>query len=104
MPELWIIAGVVIVAGVGLAIRLNRSRPAEPTECEFVPAGRDGDLAVQLAKIVGCTPLLALDAVRHELDLAPTQTDEVILKRAAYHYRNNLPEREQPRYRDKVRG
>ncbi len=104
MPELWIIAGVVIVVGVGLAIRLNRARPAGPTECAFVPEGREGELAVQLARTVGCTPLLALDAVRHELDLAPAQTDEVILKRAAYHYRTNLPEREPPKYRDKVRG
>lgn len=103
MPELLILAGVVGVLGLGLVLRAVRIREPE-SPCPFVPEGREGDLAVRLAKMVGCAPPRALAAVRHELDLAPTQSDEVILKRAAYHYRNGLPERERPAYRDAVKG
>jgi len=103
MPELWIVAGLAVLVGIGLAVRVMRAQPEAPA-CEYVPEGREGELAVRLAKIVGCTPLRALPSVRQELDLAPAADDDVILKRAAYHYRNALPEREPPAYRDKVRG
>jgi hypothetical protein len=42
--------------------------------------------------MVGCAPAEALPAVRRELDIDPDQTDETLLKRAAYHYRKDLPE------------
>ena len=105
MSEPWIFVGVaaVVIAGLGLAVRARRPRPTEPT-CELLPEGREGELAARLARTVGCTPMEALPAVRHELDLAPGQTDDVLLKRAAYHYRMNLPERSPAAYRDKVRG
>ena len=103
MPELLIAAVFVGIVGIGLVLRVRRIREPEPT-CEFVPEGREGELAVRLGKMVGCPPPRALPAVRQELDLAPGQTDDVILKRAAYHYRSALPERERPAYRDAVKG
>jgi hypothetical protein len=105
MSDLWIVVGVAAAAVVGLGLvgRARRARDAGPAG-EFVPDGRDGRLAVRLSRTVGCTPLEALPAVRHELGLSPTQTDDVILKRAAYHYRNALPERPRAAYRDRVRG
>jgi hypothetical protein len=105
MSDPWILVGVAaaVTVGLGLAVRARRPRDTE-SACELLPDGRDGQLAVRLAGMVGCTPLQALPAVRHELDLSPSQTDEVILKRAAYHYRTNLPERSPALYRDRVRG
>ena len=105
MSEPWIFVGVaaVVAVGLGLAVRALRPRSTDSV-CEFLPEGRDGPLAVRLAEMVGCAPVQALPAVRHELDISPSQTDEVILKRAAYHYRTNLPERSPSIYRDRVRG
>lgn len=104
MSELWIIGGLAAVAALGLGLAGWARRPRPTTTCELLPEGRDGQLAVRLARMVGCSPFEALPAVRHELDLAPTQADDVILKRAAYHYRTNLPERPPAIYRDRVRG
>src|SRR4051794_31616480 len=105
MTEAWITIAVAatIVLGLGLALRFMRAKE-DGSACSLLPEGREGDLAVRLAGMVGCVPMQALAAVRHELDLAPSQNDEVILKRAAYHYCNALPERRGAIYRDKVRG
>ena len=105
MSEPWIFVGVAaaVAVGLGLAVRALRPRATE-SACELLPEGREGELAARLAGTVGCTPFEALPAVRHELDLAPGQTDDVLLKRAAYHYRMNLPERPPAAYRDRVRG
>ena len=56
--------------GLGLVHATRRARSAGPA-CDLVPDGRDGPLAVRLARTVGCTPGEALPAVRHELDLSP---------------------------------
>ena len=45
-----------------------------------------------------------LSAVRRELELAPTQSDDTLVKRAAYHYRQELPERTCQVYRDRAPG
>lgn len=105
MSEPWIFVGaaLAVAVGLGLAVRALRPRPTE-SECELLPEGREGELAARLARTVGCTPLEALPAVRQELDLSPSQADDVILKRAAYHYRMNLPERSPAAYRDRVKG
>jgi len=105
MSDLWIAVGVGAVAALGLVLvaRARRANGPGPA-CDLVPDGRDGQLAVRMARTVGCTPAEALPAVRHELDLSPGQTDDVILKRAAYHYRNALPERPRVCYRDRARG
>ena len=105
MSEPWIFVGVAMAAIVGLGLAVRALRPRETqSACELLPEGREGELATRLARTVGCTPLEALPAVRHELDLSPGQADDVILKRAAYHYRMNLPERSPAAYRDRVKG
>lgn len=105
MSEVWIVVAIaaVVVLGLGLARRTMRSNEDGST-CSLIPEGREGELAVRLAGMVGCAPRQALPAVRQELDLAPSLSDDVLLKRAAYHYRNALPERRGAIYRDKVRG
>jgi len=105
MSDLWIVVGVAaaVALGLGLVARARRANGTGPA-CDLVPDGRDGRLAARMARTVGCTPADALPAVRHELDLSPGQTDDVILKRAAYHYRNALPERPRAGYRDRARG
>lgn len=61
-------------------------------------------LANAVARRVGCDPGAAFTAVRQELDLAPSQSYEVLTKRAVYHYQQSFPERQCSTYRDKVRG
>jgi hypothetical protein len=105
MADPWIITIVATCAVLALllVVRTMRSTSGD-SGCSLLPEGREGELAVRLAKIVGCVPIQALAAVRQELNLAPSQSDDVILKRAAYHYRNAVPERRGAIYRDKVRG
>jgi len=88
-------AGVVFTLGVVGLVLWRKSGPAPCT-----PANeREDRLARKLARTVGCEPADALPAVRRELAIAPDQTDETILKRAAYHYRQNLPDAPCPVWR-----
>jgi hypothetical protein len=90
----------LIVAACAAAGLYLLTRPAKP----IVYAGpREERLTAQLAHMVGCAPAQALPAVRREVELAPNQSDETLLKRAAYHYRQDQPETCRPLYRDKVR-
>ncbi len=103
MPEDWMIAVAVtvgIVAGVGLVRGFGRR--ADPVA--FADE-REERLSRKLAARVGCPLAAAQEAVRQELKLAPTQPDDTILKRADYHYRQNLPEPGPCHvYRDRARG
>jgi hypothetical protein len=65
---------------------------------------REERLTRQVARTVGCSVEEALPAVRHEIGLAPHQADEILLKRAAYHYRQNLPDAPCRVYRDQSPG
>ena len=65
---------------------------------------REERLTRELAQIVGCSLAQALPAIRKEMDLAPGQPDETLIKRAAYHYRQEQPVATCSTYRDKVRG
>jgi hypothetical protein len=65
---------------------------------------REERLTRQLARVLGCSLEDALPAVRKEIDLAPHQSDETLVKRAAYHYRQELPEKACPVYRDSSPG
>jgi hypothetical protein len=100
MPELWMVAvGVVLVA---TAAYLTSGRRGESVA--FADE-REERLTRRLAGQLGCPPGAALEAVRRELALAPTQTDDTILKRAEYHYRQNLPDPGPCRaYRDRAPG
>ncbi|GEM_PF-5772475 len=61
---------------------------------------REERLARKMAGMVGCSSDQALPAVRREIDIAPNQSDETLVKRAAYHYRQDLPETTCQVYRD----
>jgi hypothetical protein len=65
---------------------------------------REEQLARKLARVVGCSVAQALPAIRREVDIAPNQSDETLVKRAAYHYRQDIPETSCPVYQDKTRG
>lgn len=99
MVPFLIVLGVVAVVGAGVFF-LTR-RPARPVVFQNE---REERLAVAVARTVGCAPGDALSAVRQELDLAPSQSDEVLTKRAVYHYQQAIPERTCSTYRDRTRG
>ncbi len=65
---------------------------------------REEQLATAVARKVGCSPGDALGAVRQELEHSPGQSDEVLTKRAVYHYQQSIPERTCSTYRDSARG
>lgn len=100
MPDVWVIAvatAAVVAAGIYLVI----GRRAAPV---VFASEREEQLARRLARMVGCAVGAAVPSVRTELRIAPDQTDETLLKRAAYHYRQNLPERTCGGYRDRAPG
>lgn len=94
-----VVGGVVVAACVG--VYLFTRRKAAPVE---FTSEREERLANAVARKLGCTAAAALASVRQELDIAPGQSDEVLTKRAVYHYQQAIPERQCSTYRDKVRG
>jgi len=103
MPDVWELAaavgvGAVLAATVALLVR----RTAAPA-VTFAD-GREERLTRRLAELVRCPLPEALPAVRREIALAPGQSDETLLKRAAYHYRQDLPDRPCQVYRDRAPG
>jgi hypothetical protein len=65
---------------------------------------REERLTLAVARMAGCSPARALPAVRREVELSPTQADEVLIKRAAYHYRQDRPTFTCQTYRDRAPG
>lgn len=100
MSELWL--PIAIAGAVGIvAIFYVRTRREVP----FVfKDPREEALTRGLAKMVGCSLGQALTFVQREIDFAPTQSDDTILKRAAYHYRQELPEKTCQVYRERTTG
>src|SRR5438132_6644661 len=100
MSDAWaplLVTGAA-VAAAGLYLLTRSSKPlvfANP---------REERLTREVARIVACSLAQALPAVRRELDIAPSQPDETLAKRAAYHYRQELPATTCAVYRDKTRG
>jgi hypothetical protein len=100
MPDAWFaltLTAVALAAG-GLYLLARRPKPV------VFANSREERLTRQLARVVGCSLAQALPPVRREIDLAPSQPDETLVKRAAYHYRQELPEKACPVYRDSARG
>lgn len=101
MPDNWVVIAVAVpaVAAAGwYMLTRHKTKPvpfADP---------REEQLVRKLARVVGCSLAQALPAVRREVDIAPNQSDETLVKRAAYHYRQDLPETSCPVYQDKTRG
>lgn len=102
MPELWVAAAVAmgVVGAAGLGVLMLRPRPVA---VNFVNP-REEQLTRRVAQTVGCELAVALPAVRTEMQIAPDQTDETLLKRAVYHYRQNLPEKPCGAWRDRAPG
>lgn len=102
MPDLWVplaVAAVVLTA-VGLALK---GRAKKPRPVAFADA-REERLARRVAGAVRSSPASVLAAVRHEVELAPHQPDDTLVKRAVYHYQQSAPERTCSPYRDASPG
>lgn len=102
MPDVWVFVAIAAAIPLLIGLRwLSRRQPAAPAA--FADE-REERLTRQLAQTVGCRVEQALPALQGELRLAPGQSDETLLKRAAYHYRQALPESECRTYRDRAVG
>jgi hypothetical protein len=100
MSALWLPLAVFAAAIALGGLYILKRRP-EPL---CFANDQEERLTRRLAQDLGCSLGQALPAIRHEVELAPHQSDETLLKRAAYHYRQSIPERTCNVYRDKVRG
>jgi hypothetical protein len=102
MSDSWLPMVLAGTAGALIGMYFFRRRP-QPRSFTFADS-REERLTRQVAQAVGCSIDQALPAVRHEIDLSPNQTDETLVKRAAYHYRQNQPVTSCHVYRDRARG
>lgn len=100
MVPALIVGGVVIASCVGVFL-FTRRKTAAPVA---FASEREERLATAVSRKVGCSPIAALASVRQELDLAPSQSDEVLTKRAVYHYQQAIPDRQCHTYRDAAPG
>jgi hypothetical protein len=98
VPDALLLIAAAAVAAAALYLATRRPRPPA-----FADA-REERLARRLARQVGCRVDDVLPAVRREVNLAPGQSDETLLKRATYHYQRGLPEGPCPVYRDRAPG
>ncbi len=92
MPDAWVTLSITTAAAVaasGLFLLTRRARPV------LYANPREERLTRKLAQVVGCSLAKALP---------PNQSDETLVKRAVYHYQQELPETSCPVYKDKVRG
>ena len=100
MSDLWMPLAIVGAVGMGAFLLL---RPRRPEPMVFA-SEREERLTRRLADLVGCSLTQALAFVQREIAIASTQSDDTLLKRAAYHYRQELPEKACGVYRDRVSG
>ncbi|MDB5307727.1 MAG: hypothetical protein JWO38_1929 [Gemmataceae bacterium] len=101
MPDVWTAVTISTAAAVGCGLYLLARR--KPVPVAFANP-REERLTHRLSRVVHCALAEALPAVRRELQIAPGQSDETLLKRAAYHYRQDLPESSCSVYRDRAPG
>jgi hypothetical protein len=100
MPEVWVpLTLIAALAAAGYFLVPRRPAPALTFTDE-----REERLTREVARVVGCPLTAALPAVRRELGLSPNQSDETLAKRAAYHYRQDLPETTCRTFRDAAPG
>lgn len=102
MPEDLVLAALGVAGLVVTGLVLFARREAAPAVA-FADE-REERLTRRLAETLRCGLAQALPLVREELRLGPGQSDETLLKRAAYHYRRNLPEKACHVYRDRAPG
>jgi hypothetical protein len=98
---IWIVVGAaVVVGGLVFGLRLKRNGPAMPS----FENDREAALTKRVAAKANCSLAAALDSVRKELRFSPQQADDVIVKRAVYHYQQANPPEHRVTYCDRVRG
>ena len=100
MYDLWLPLAIAGAVGLVVVLYLRTRR----VEAVVFADQREESLTRQLANTVGCSPGTALAFVRNELGISPLQSDDTLLKRAAYHYRQELPEKTCQVYRDRAPG
>lgn len=98
MPDVW----VIVAAAAGIAALFALLRPRQVV-LNFLDE-REERLTRRLAREVGCPLAAGLPAVRRELQLAPSLSDDTILKRAVYHYRRDMPDAPCPVFRSSRPG
>ena len=100
MSVIWVSAavGTVGVVAAGLLLRKRKPKPVVFTD------PREERLAKRVANTVGCSLSAALTAVRREMEYSPGQSDDTLVKRAVYHYRQDIPERTCSTFRDASPG
>jgi hypothetical protein len=102
MLNAYVVAG--IVAAVLLALGLSRLIGRRREELVSFANDREEQLTLRLATMLRCSPVQALPWLRKELEFASDQTDENLLKRAAYHFRRDQPETTCSMWRDRSPG
>src|SRR5262245_29367413 len=95
-----VLSAIIVGALAGIAFHLLFRRP----RAAAFTTSRGERLARRVCEIAGCALNESQQAVQRELDIAPTQSDEVIVKRAVYHYRRDLPEPYMGGFRDTAPG
>jgi hypothetical protein len=100
MPDPWVTLTISTLAilAAGLYLLTRSPKPvvyANP---------REERLTHMVARVVGCSLAQGLPAVRREVQIAPSQSDETLVKRAAYHYSQELSETPCQVYRDPKPG
>lgn len=103
MTAIWISAAVATAVVIGFALGRRASAKARPQPPLF-ESEREEQLARRVAARAKAGVSDVLPSIRHEIALAPNQTDDTLVKRALYHYQMSLPERDCGGYRDTVRG
>jgi hypothetical protein len=101
MPNAYLVAGLVAAVlftlGLfGLAHFLGR-RGDEPVQ---FANDREERLTRRVAEMLRCSLAQALPWLRKELQIAPDQTDDHLVNRAAYHYRRSQPDEPMMVWRD----
>ena len=101
MEPVWIfVAAAVVAGGLAVSLLMKRTGPAKPTFANE----REEQLTRSVAAKAQCSLAAALESVRQELRFSPQQTEDVIVKRAVYHYRQANPPEHRVTYCDPVRG
>ena len=101
MNPVWIVAGAaVVVVGLVFVLRMKRPTLSQPA----FENDREAALTKRVAAKANCSLEAALDSVRQELGFSPQQTDDVLVKRAVYHYNQANPPEHRVTYCDRVRG
>ena len=100
MADIWLLLVIAVVAAVagGVYLATRRSKPM------VYLSPREQRLTGAMARVVGCSLAEALPAIQRELEIAPNQSDETLVKRAAYHHRQELPAATCQVYRDRAAG